>query len=142
MHEINHQLSINVSPERVYQALITESDLNNWWTRDSKAKPEVGTVAEFGFGPKFDPFHMRIDELVPNEKVTWHCNGLNPEWIDTVIQFEIKESDNGAQLQMRHNQWKSNEGIFPMCSYEWAYFLMSLKSYLETGKGTPALDDK
>ena len=75
MADILHQLSINVSPERVYEAITQQEGLANWWTQDTVAEAKIGTVAEFGFKDREVVFKMRIDLLEANRKVMWQCLG-------------------------------------------------------------------
>jgi hypothetical protein len=36
-----------------------------------------------------------------------------------------------------HSGWRTVTDMFAACNYDWAQFLASLKSYCETGTGTP-----
>lgn len=137
MANILHQLTIEVSPERVYEAITHQDGLANWWTRDTVAEAKTGAIAEFGFKNREVVFKMRIDLLDPNKKVMWQCLGGSPEWEDTRLSFALAENPNGTAVRFSHRGWKSTEGIFPVCNYDWGRYLSSLKSYLETGKGAP-----
>ncbi len=46
MPDIMHLISIQSSPERVYQALTTAEGIRNWWTRDADLDSREG---EFRF---------------------------------------------------------------------------------------------
>jgi len=37
MAELNHQIPINASVQKVYAALTTQAGLRGWWTADAKA---------------------------------------------------------------------------------------------------------
>lgn len=137
MPEIRHQLTIDDRPEAVYRAITDHDGLASWWTRDTEADPEVGSVARFGFNKRSTVFRMRIDELEPNRRVKWGCLGDDPEWEDTELVFELTPNEGGTVLRFGHLGWKSAGGILPMCSYEWARYLTSLRSYVETGEGSP-----
>lgn len=137
MADILHELVIHASPEDVYQALTEEEGLANWWTRDTRAVPMVGAVAEFGFHDRSVVFKMRIDQLVPGRKVSWYCLGEHPEWKETVLEFGLSPDSDRTRLRFSHRGWKSINGIFARCSFDWARYLLSLKSYLETGEGNP-----
>ena len=73
----------------------------------------------------------------PDEIGHWWTNDLNAtpevgslaefrfgEWGDFVLRFEVAELEDEVYEQTRAN---------------WNYFLTSLKSYLETGKGAPGV---
>jgi hypothetical protein len=41
----------------------------------------------------------------------------------------------------RHVDWREPVEFMHHCSTKWATFLMSMKAYAETGRGTPFPDD-
>ncbi|MEJ2536416.1 MAG: hypothetical protein P8048_05090 [Calditrichia bacterium] len=47
MEEIRHFLNIKSSPEKVYRAITEQEGLASWWTRETIAKPQIGSIAEF-----------------------------------------------------------------------------------------------
>lgn len=138
MADILHQLTIADSPDRVYQALTQQTGLAAWWTRRCDAEPRLGSIASFYFVDGAVRFRMRIDALEPAQKVAWTCLGDDPEWQDTHLTFDLSPHPDGTLLNFSHRHWQSTTGIFAMCSYDWARYLTSLKSYLETGRGQPA----
>lgn len=50
---IYQRLLIKVPVEKVYEALTTQEGLTGWWTPDTIAKPEKGSILRFGFGPDY-----------------------------------------------------------------------------------------
>jgi uncharacterized protein YndB with AHSA1/START domain len=137
MPEIMHQLRIEAPPERVYRAVTEQQGLVNWWTRDTKAEPTAGSVAEFGFNKRGTVFRMKITRLDRPRLVQWTCLGEHQEWEATRISFELTPDGEGTVLLFHHLGWLSTDGILPMCSFDWAMYLMSLRDYLETGRGRP-----
>lgn len=140
MAEILHELFIKVPPGKVYQALTEQKGLANWWTRHTQAEPRINSIAQFSFEHGQTTFRMKILRLITNKAVVWHCVGGHPEWDDTQIYFELEPSKDGTILHFAHRGWKRPTGILPKCSFDWARYLMSLRSYLEKGKGYPARD--
>jgi hypothetical protein len=118
-------------------ALTEQRGLANWWTGDTVAEPTEGSVAEFGFGQRRTVIRMRIEELVSPSLVRWQCLGGIDEWIGTNLRFELKSVGDGTQLMFRHLGWKSSDGVLALCSFDWAHYLMSLRSYCESGQGNP-----
>ncbi len=137
MPEIIHKLLIKSPPETVYEALTTQEGQSSWWTRDCRVIPKIETVAEFYFDNRSDSAHMKIVALEPHGKVSWSCIDGDPEWIGTNIQFELSPHEKGTILFFTHKGWITTDGFFPNCSFDWAKYLLSLKMYLETGKGNP-----
>jgi uncharacterized protein YndB with AHSA1/START domain len=140
MSEIQHELFIKSTPTKVYQALTEQKGLSSWWTRHTQAEPHTNTIAQFTFDHGKTAFRMKIIRLLPNKAVVWHCIGGLPEWLDTQLYFELEPSKDGTILHFAHRGWKRTTGIFAKCSFDWAKYLMSLRSYLEKGQGYPARD--
>lgn len=137
MPDILHQLTIKASPNEVYLALTEQRRLASWWTTDVVAEPTVNSVAEFGFGNRSTIIRMRVEALIPSSLVRWRCIGGIEEWEHTNLWFELKGESKETTLLFRHLGWKSGDGVLPLCSFDWARYLMSLQSFLETGQGNP-----
>lgn len=142
MPDILHQLTVQASPETVYRALTEADGLASWWTTDVEAEPELGSVASFGFGNRQTVFRMRIEDLLPDEFVRWHCVDGHPEWEHTEITFDLAGDESGGTiLYFAHRGWESTDGILATCSFDWAQYLVSLRHYLEHGEGAPHRGD-
>ncbi|HKO82269.1 MAG TPA: SRPBCC domain-containing protein [Chitinophagaceae bacterium] len=134
MKSIYHRLVVEAPPEKVYEALTTQQGLSGWWTPETKAKPEVGSIARFEFGQGYFK-EMKIEELKPFSSVRWVCLKGYEDWIGTTIHFELQPHDKGTALSFHHDGWKEYTQGYAACSYDWAIFLRSLKFLCETGKG-------
>lgn len=137
MPEILHQLVIDVPPAATFDAITEQRGLASWWTTDVKAQPKVGSIAEFGFNGRSIVFDIRVVALDKPNFVRWHCLAGHPEWCNTDLIFALSSRKGGTLLRFAHRGWESSDGILAQCSYDWARYLASLKSYLETGTGTP-----
>ncbi|WP_129714859.1 SRPBCC domain-containing protein [Pedobacter sp. SYP-B3415] len=133
---ICHRLLIGVPVEKVFAAVTTQEGLAGWWTPDTTAKAEAGSILKFEFGPDYHK-EMQVLELRAYSRVKWLCIKAFEEWIGTTITFEIEPHAKGAILIFRHSGWKAYTNEFASCSYAWALFLGSLKSLCERGAGTP-----
>jgi uncharacterized protein YndB with AHSA1/START domain len=136
MKSILHRLIIETPVAKVYEALTTQEGLSGWWTPETTAKPEVGSIAKFAFGPNYFK-EMEVVELQPKSTVRWRCISGYEEWVGTTITFELQPHDKGTLLSFHHDGWKEYTPGFAACSYDWAIFLRSLKFLCETGKGLP-----
>jgi len=159
MPNIRHELLIGALPEKIYDAVTTQNGLSEWWTPDTKAKPEVNSIARFSFGPEYFK-EMKITGLIPSRRVKWFCIAGAEEWIGTTISYELQSGDEeillnshaelkdqiqqqqkndnkGTLLIFHHDDWKEYTSMFAECNYTWAQFLRSLKLFCETGKGRP-----
>ena len=158
MPHIRHELVIAAPAETIYNAITTEGGLSSWWTPATKAKPEVNSIARFGFGPAYSK-EMKIVKLIPYEQIQWVCMTGAEEWMGTTLTFQLQPGDKelflkshpeltdqvqqqkhmneGTLLVFCHDDWKEYTPMFAECNYTWGRFLRSLKSFCETGKGCP-----
>ena len=136
MSAIKHQLYINASPSRVYQAITTQKGLSSWWTTKTKADAIIGSVAEFWFSDKYHN-KMYIVMLDKNKYIEWECLDGDKEWIGTRLKFMIRPQEKGTMLQFWHYEWKNETDFFASCNFHWGNYMKSLKDYCENGKGEP-----
>lgn len=136
MAEIRHNVVIKATAEKIYEAITTQEGLANWWAKQTSAKPEVGFVNAFTFGAFRN--EMKVTNLSLNKKVEWHCINSIEEWIDTNISFHLEEKDGRTILRFAHSGWRAVTDTFAGCNYDWGRFMISLKSFCETGTGTPS----
>ncbi|WP_018344384.1 SRPBCC family protein [Cytophaga aurantiaca] len=136
MVDIKHKLVIKTSPEVVYDAVTTQQGLESWWAKATEAKPEIGSVNVFIFGTLRN--EMLVTELVKNEFVDWKVIVSIDEWVGTRLTFDLEEKDGKTILRFTHAGWEASTDTYAECNYAWARFMNSLKSYCETGTGTPS----
>jgi hypothetical protein len=141
MVDILHKVGIrSSSPAEVYEALTSLAGLTRWWTVDTRGRSDVvGGIIEFRFpGGGFD---MSVVALEPGWRVLWRVIEGPEEWIGTRISFDIRQEEDWTIVLFKHLDWRDPVDFMHHCSTKWAVFLLSLKSLLETGAGTPAPDE-
>jgi len=135
--EIWHEILINASPSCLYQAVTDVKKLSHWWTTDTRGESTVGKMLEFWFSG-FRAAEMQVTMLKSDELVQWHVTDMSsPDWSNTKIEFKIFDDQGKTFLHFRHSEWREDAKSFPHCSLGWAIFLLSLKEFVETGKGRP-----
>jgi uncharacterized protein YndB with AHSA1/START domain len=136
MYCIKHLIHINVESENVYNALTTIDGLSNWWTNLTSGLSKLNGIIEFRFN---EPYFMRMKviELEKNKKVLWQCIEAEKDWIGTLISFELESQGNKTILRFKHDAWPTHSDFFAHCNLSWAKYLISLRDYLQTGKGRP-----
>lgn len=147
MENYNSQVEIKASAENVYAALTQEIPL--WWTEMFEgAADREQSVFTVRFGISVYKT-MQITELQPNVKVVWDVKDSliqipelrnQTEWIGTTIVWEIRPVGEDSILQLTHVGLQPSVECYEICAAGWQQFTASLKSYLETGKGTPYLE--
>lgn len=80
-------------------------------------------------------------ELVPGKRVKWQCVDGASQWIGTELTSDLKQEADSTVVLFAQRGWKEQVEFMHYCSTKWAAYLLSLKSFCETGKGTPYPDD-
>jgi hypothetical protein len=124
---------------KVLGALTTLDGLASWWTRQTAGDPAEDGTVKFTFGDN-GGFDMRVIKS-DAQQVHWECVNGPDDWVGTRIEFNIDERDTHNQVLFRHAGWRSENAFFHHCSTKWATFLLSLRDYVEEGKGRPFPND-
>ena len=145
MADIIHRIGIKSPAAKVYKALSTLKGLANWWTEEVDGDERVGGKIEFRFrtkaGEELGKMVMEVQELNPDKNVQWRCVEGPDEWVDTNITFQLSQVDDQTIIIFGHRNWREAVEFMAHCSMKWAVFLLSLREYVETGKGKPSPND-
>ncbi|ESU26540.1 hypothetical protein FLJC2902T_25110 [Flavobacterium limnosediminis JC2902] len=137
MQTIYHDLIINVTKEKVFEAISTPKGLNNWWTLRSKGTAGLDEKYNLYFGEEYDWF-ATISKFKENEVIEFSMTEAMEEWLPTRFGFILKEENSHrTYVQFYHADWKEATQEFRIASYCWANLLRELKQYLEKGIITP-----
>ncbi len=144
MVDILHRVGIKSSVDDVYKALSTRDGVAGWWTADTRGESKVGENLKLRFttgGVDIGGFDIKVLELDPAKRVVWQVADGPEDWIGSRISFDLKQESEHAIVLFKHQGWKEPSESMHHCSTKWGTFMMSLKSLVETGKGTPSPDD-
>jgi uncharacterized protein YndB with AHSA1/START domain len=144
MPDIVHRIGIEAPPARVYRAVATRSGLINWWTWHVTGEPAPGSVVRFRFGESGAGMdaNMEMIELSPDRQVKWRCVDGPKEWVGTEISFALSPGARETILHFAHSGWREPVEYMAHCNSKWGYFLLSLKTWVEDGRGTPYPEDR
>ncbi len=139
MADIIEELTIEASPERVFNALTQQDKIACWWTDDLSVTPEVGSLAELRFSQGTLVIQFEVAELENDKKVYWITRQGPPtgHWVGTSVTWQLTPVHNGTQLVFNHDGFTQADRRYEITRGWWEHFLASLKSYLETGEGNP-----
>ncbi len=141
MPDILHLVEIHTLPDRVYPALATAEGIRNWWTRDAVLDSKIGGTGEFGFNEHRFVIKVKVDELKPPVRMGWSVMSGAPGWDGTTIAFGLRAEGSDTVLSFAHRGFKQADAGYARSTSRWGAYLVSLKQYLETGKGAPHPDD-
>ena len=145
MINIIHRIGTRSGPDKVYKAIATIEGLANWWTEEVEGDEQVGGKIKFTFRGKSRDLKgemvMEVKELDPRKNVKWQCVEGPDEWVGTDITFDLSQQDDQTIIIFGHRNWREAIEFTAHCSMKWAIFLLSLRDYIETGKGSPSPND-
>lgn len=138
MTDIVQELTIEVPPEHVFQALTVPTGIAGWWANHVTAEQKIGSISEIRF-ENGNVFHMEITDLEIGKKVYWRVQLSPHDWEGSTVTWDLASIPEGTRLIFgQHNLTVGKSGYrIEETRAGWEYFLASLKAYLETGKGTP-----
>lgn len=137
MTNIDHEIKIEASPEKVSQALLNLNELKAWHTARIEGRP--GGVLSFN-GTDKPAFLWKIIENEPHKLITWECMDGPGDSIGTKAIYSLSKTGDGRTLvELQHTSWPDQEGNFRKCNTLWGVLLHHLKTYVETGKQVPAI---
>jgi uncharacterized protein YndB with AHSA1/START domain len=137
MVAIVKEFTVEVSPRRVWAALTNEGEITRWWSNEAHFTPEVGTLAEFRFRPPAGTLQFEVVELEQGRRMHWMSRKGPPYWAGTSVTWQLEPVQSGTHVVFTHDRFPQVDEAYERIRENWRYFLDSLKSYLETGKGTP-----
>jgi uncharacterized protein YndB with AHSA1/START domain len=139
MAAILKELTIQATPRRVWDALTKPDEIARWWTDDLRVTPEVGTLAEFRFSQGTFVIQFEVAELDEESNVAWitRQGPSTGHWTGTNVTWQLEPVHNGTKLVFNHDNFAQADRRYEITRAWWEHFLGSLKSYLETGHGTP-----
>jgi uncharacterized protein YndB with AHSA1/START domain len=142
MPEIMHLIKIRAAQDKVYRTVSMAEGIRNWWTRDAVLDPKVGGAGEFGFYDHRMAIKVKVDELTPPGHVAWDViSSTGGSFDGTNISFDLKSEEGITSLLFTHRGFKAGGKNIASATTRWGFYLLSLKRYLETGKGTPNPED-
>lgn len=136
MPDIFHDLPIQAPIERVFRAVSTPADLDQWWTARCAGHPRLAGEYELWFGPDYD-WRARVSQYLPSVAFEFEITRADPEWVGTRVGFRIQPRDAGSQVSFHHLGWPSDTEHYRVSCYCWAMYLRVLRRYLEQGEQVP-----
>jgi len=135
MAQISHLVRIRAMPVDVFHRVATTDGIADWFTEAASPGYREGGTLELRFPGERVSF--TIAELKEPSRIAWHCTTNENPWFNTDIVFDFAAQGDRTVVRFDHTGWPEVSDLFRDCSMSWAYFLESLRSLLEEGRGTP-----
>lgn len=141
---IKFSLSINAGTHEIFKAVTSKKGYQGWWAKVCDVDCKLNGISSIRFEKSHitEEMQFKTIEVENDRKLVWQCiaNNVFSSWIGSVITYDIRQRKGKNQLLF--TQTSSVIDLKSHKDYEqsvagWNFFLESLKSYCETGKGDP-----
>lgn len=136
MADILHDFPLNVSPQRVFEALATPHGLDTWWTLTSAGAPQLGNEYVLNFGPGYI-WRAVVTKCVPNEIFELQMTHADQDWTGSRVGFTLENKHGVTWLRFYHLGWPEANAHYRQSSYCWAMYMRVMKRNLEAGEFVP-----
>jgi len=141
MNEIRHRVGIRAPLRSIYEAVHYSEKLTGWWATTASGGCEIGSRVELCF-PGYPSQVWELAELNPDERVRLKLLSGPDPWLDSELIFELMEADDQIFVTLTHRTGPQTPlDAVQYFTTKWPMFLVSLKAFLEMGKGMPFPDD-
>ena len=130
MFNILHDIEINTTKDKVFEYISNPFHLNNWWTKSSEGKADLGERYRFYFTPEYDWF-AEVSKINSPEQIEFKMTKSDEDWDPTSFGFHLSDTINGTLLSFYHNNWQSQNHHYRRTNCCWALLLKGLKDYCE-----------
>ncbi len=139
MVAIVKEITIKATTKRIFSALTQQDEIVRWWADEAQVRPEVGSLGNFSFRRAAFALQFEVTELDQDKQVRWISRQGPPQWMGTSVTWQLTPMQDETLLVFKHDGFTQIDRAYEETRMNWEYFLGSLKSYMETGKGTPGL---
>ncbi len=131
-------IRVKAPPEALFDAITSVSGLAAWWNPVTGSGVAGGELKFFMNSP--EPLVIHVDQATRPTSVRWtvaDCPFL-PDWVGTRPTFTITPVEGDAsELHFRHHGLTQELDCIETCTLRWNHYLVSLRDYLEVGRGSP-----
>lgn len=132
MAAIEQLVRIRGTSGQVFRALTDNGEMARWFVRTECPRWRVSEQVTW-----FNGTVRSLIEVLEPEKLLVLRVLFGSSWEGTEIAFSLEQSGERVIVRFDHRGWDNVTDHFRDCAFNWAYFLQSLKLYVETGTGTP-----
>ncbi len=136
MPDILNDFPIKAPIDDVFRAVTLPKGLDEWWTKQSKGIPILGSAYELWFGPEYD-WRARVTKCSPPKAFELEMVGAGTDWVGTRIGFELEAADGGTQVRFYHVGWPESNAHYRISCHCWPMYLRILRRHLEHGESVP-----
>ncbi|MGY8769447.1 MAG: SRPBCC family protein [Pirellulales bacterium] len=140
MAKVRHRVGMNGSLDNVFATLTTNEGFAGWWASSAVICAEIGGAVDLTFAG-LTVLSFKYTDIQENKSVDIQCvTGPGP-WQGSEILFALEQAEDQVFLTLTHQNSDASEDDFLYFSTKWTCYLLSLKDFVETGKGRPYPND-
>jgi uncharacterized protein YndB with AHSA1/START domain len=136
MPDILQDFPVAAEPNQVFRAVSEPSLLDEWWTLRSTGRASVGASYDLDFGPGYQ-WKAVVTKADPGAAFELRITGSDPDWLGTVVGFELEPAAGGTQVCFYHRGWPAANAHYRISSHCWALYLRILRRHIEHGESVP-----
>ncbi len=140
MAEVQHRVGIRGSIADIYAALFNPKELAGWWATSAAGTPEIGNTLDLNFN-ELVTLSFVICDLQTNTLAYLECVSGPSPWLESQLVFTLQDTEDQVFVTLLHSNNKADDASFLYFSTKWPLYLLSLRDFIETGKGRPYPDD-
>jgi len=136
MPDIFHDFFVKSATAKLFENIVTSKGLDNWWTKSSQAKPELGAVYTLNFGRGYI-WKAIVRKYQGDQAFELEFTEADADWTGTRVGFKLVAREAKTEVHFYHIGWPEENDHFKISSYCWAMYLRILKRYTERGEQVP-----
>ena len=140
MARVKHQVGIVGDINTIFRAIHEPKGLDGWWATRTEGKPEIGEVLDLHF-LDVATLSFKIMTLHENSLIHLHCLSGPEAWQDCDLTFSLKQDKDQVWIGLVHENAAASDDDFLYFTTKWPCYLLSLRDFIETGKGRPYPND-
>lgn len=140
MATIRHRVGIKGSVQEVWEAITNPANIAHWWSSSACGSAQPGSNLELTFDGLIT-LKFAVIEREESRRLHLQNKGGPDAWSESHLEFELSQDSIQTFVTLKHYNPKASEDDFLFFMTKWPIFLVSLKSYIETGQGWPFPND-
>jgi hypothetical protein len=143
----NATITVNKSDSETFDLI---KNFRGWWSEEIDGNTDKLNETFFYHYKNIHLSKIKLIEAVPGKKLVYLVmdNEFNfitdqSEWVNTKLIFDIKAKGNTTEVRFTHEGLVPDYECYKVCNDAWSgYINNSLKTFIDTGKGSPNPKDK
>ena len=140
MAKVKHRVGIAGDLDAVFSALTSGDGFSAWWATSAVVDARLGGKIDLTFENLTVLSFEYLDIRTP-EFVHIRCTQGPGPWLGSELLFELQRDDDQVFVTLTHRNDAASEDDFLYFSTKWTCYLLSLRDWIESGRGMPYPND-